>query len=103
MKAIGNWQHLDAAYHKGMTVMKLALSVGKITSGAANIKGQMPIEAYFDDNLFFEVNEDEEAPEEIQQEQTVVIKDDQGKTHQYRRYSVTNVSYQSTNTAISHM
>ena len=99
MKAIGNWQHLDSAYHKGMTVMKLALSVGKITSGAAKIQSHMPIDAYFDDNLFFEVNEDED----VAQDQTVIIRDDAGKTHQYRRQSVATLSYQSNSTAFSHV
>ena len=98
MKGIGSWQHLDKAYHKGMTVMKLALTVGNLTAGAVDIKGQLPIEAYFDDNLFFEVNEDQEDEPDAQQEQTVIIKDDKGKTHQYRRYSITQMSYQSNNT-----
>jgi len=90
MRFIGEWQHLDSAYHKGMTVMKLALSVGKITSGAVNIENSMPMEVYFDDNLFFEVG-DEGDPEALADnvvEQTVVVKDQAGKTQQYRRYSV---------------
>ena len=44
--------------------MKLALSVGKITSGAVNIENSMPMEVYFDDNLFFEVG-DEGDPEAL--------------------------------------
>ena len=66
----------------GMTVMKLALSVGKITSGAINIENSMPMEVYFDDNLFFEVG-DEGDPEALADnvvEQTVVVKDQAGKT-----------------------
>ena len=80
---------MDSAYHKGMTVMKLALSVGKITSAAGGVEANLPTECYFDDNLFFEVHDDDDAPdaENIQQEQTVVVKDHVGKTHQYRRYS----------------
>jgi len=94
MKAIGRWQHLDSAYHKGMTVMKLALQVGKITSGAANIETSMPMEVYFDDNLFFEVHDEEDAMNMDEGfEQTVVVKDQGGNTHQYRRYSITNSSY----------
>merc|ERR1719376_1741277 len=103
MKAVGNWQHLDSAYHKGMTVMKLALSVGKITSGAAQVETKMPVEAYFDDNLFFEVNEDEDNDEEPEvRQETVIVKDDAGKVHSYRRSSITTMSYmqqQSNNTA----
>jgi len=97
MKAVGNWQHLDTAYHKGMTVMKLASSVGKITSGAAQIETDIPIECYFDDNLFFEVNEEEEDNDK----QAIVVKDDAGKHEAYRRYSQTpglNTTHTSTTT-----
>merc|ERR1719167_130303 len=99
MKAIGRFQHLDSAYHKGMTVMKLALQVGKITSGAANIETSMPMEVYFDDNLFFEVADEEDAMDQGGIEQTVVVKDQGGNTHQYRRYSITNSSYISNNSS----
>lgn len=101
MKFIGRWQHLDSAYHKGMTVMKLALQVGKITSGAANIEASMPMEVYFDDNLFFEVH-DEEDPMDGQDnflEQTVVVKDQGGNVQKYRRYSQTSISYMSNSSA----
>lgn len=99
MRSVGRWQHLESAYHKGMTVMKLALSVGKITSGAADISAEMPIEAYFDDNLFFEVNEsddedDDEAPAPtiVTKEKTVVLKDKEGHYHTYRRRSSVSMS-----------
>ena len=97
MKLIGRWQHLDSAYHKGMTVMKLALQVGRITSGAAKIEASMPMEVYFDDNLFFEVHDEEDPMTDIKNvlEQTVVVKDQGGNVHQYRRYSTTSLSYMS--------
>ena len=102
MRSIGNWQHLESAYHKGMTVMKLALSVGKITGGATGIETKMPLECYFDDNLFFEVHDDNDPDEDdIQQDQTVVIKDNIGQMHSYRRYSITNAAYQPSNNASS--
>ena len=95
LKLVGEWQHLETAYKRGMTVMKLAKAVGKLTTNMVDIEASMPAEVYFDDNMFFEVNEDEEADEDnIQQEQTVVVKEEGGKTHQYRRYSTTTLSYQ---------
>ena len=57
MKLIGKWQGLEKV--KGASVLKLALSVGNITSGAAGMVYAMPPQLYFDDNLFFEVREDE--------------------------------------------
>ena len=57
MKLIGKWQGLERV--KGASVLKLALSVGNITSGAAGMVYAMPPQLYFDDNLFFEVREDE--------------------------------------------
>ena len=57
MKLIGKWQGLERV--KGASVLKLALSVGNITSGAAGMVYAMPPQLYFDDNLFFEVHEDE--------------------------------------------
>ena len=59
MKLIGKWQGLDEI--KGASVLKLALSVGNITSGAAGMIYAMPPTIYFDDNLFFEVRADEKA------------------------------------------
>jgi hypothetical protein len=59
MKLIGKWQGLDEV--KGASVLKLALSVGNITSGAAGMIYAMPPTIYFDDNLFFEVRADEKA------------------------------------------
>ena len=41
-----------------MTILKLALSVGSLTSGVIDTAAHMPIDAYFDDNIFFEVHED---------------------------------------------
>jgi hypothetical protein len=40
MKLIGKWQGLDEV--KGTSVLKLALSVGNITSGAAGMVYAMP-------------------------------------------------------------
>ena len=57
MKLIGKWQGLEEI--RGASVLKLALSVGNITSGAAGMVYAMPPKLYFDDNLFFEVHEDE--------------------------------------------
>jgi len=96
LKWIGEWQHLDTAYKRGMTVMKLAKAVGKLTNNIVDIEATMPAEVYFDDNLFFEVADDNDPVEEaVQQEQTVVVKDEGGKTTQYRRYSTYNaMSYE---------
>jgi len=94
LKWVGEWQHLDSAYKRGMTVMKLAKAVGKLTTNMVDIEAMMPAEVYFDDNMFFEVNEDEDMEDDnIQQEQTVVVKEEGGQTHQYRRYSTTTLSY----------
>jgi len=48
------------------------------------ISTDIPIECYFDDNLFFKVNEKEEDDK-----QAIVVKDDVGKHQAYRRYSQT--------------
>jgi hypothetical protein len=63
MKLIGKWQVLDEV--KGASVLRLALSVGNITSGAAGMVYAMPPQLYFDDNLFFEVREDEKRKKYI--------------------------------------
>merc|ERR1719433_1692503 len=76
--------------------MKLAKAVGKLTNNIVDIEATMPAEVYFDDNMFFEVADDSDPVEEaVQQEQTVVVKDEGGKTTQYRRYSTYNaMSYE---------
>ena len=89
---VERWQHLDDAYHRGMTILKLALSVGSLTAGAVDVSAQMPVDAYFDDNIFFEVHEDNEA--EMLPEQNVVIKDKTGGERKYRRQSVTTINSQ---------
>jgi ammonium transporter Rh len=58
MKLIGRFQRLDETYRHGATVVKLALAVGNISGGGIGLNHMMPQEAFFDDNLFFEVNED---------------------------------------------
>ena len=69
LKWIGEWQHLDTAYKRGMTVMKLAKAVGKLTNNIVDIEATMPAEVYFDDNMFFEVADDSDPVEEaVQQE-----------------------------------
>jgi hypothetical protein len=57
MKLIGRFQRLDETYRHGATVVKLALAVGNISGGGIGLNHMMPQEAFFDDNLFFEVNE----------------------------------------------
>lgn len=75
-----------------MTILRLALSVGSLTSGVVETAAHMPVEAYFDDNIFFEVHEDNEA--EMLPEQNVVIKDQTGGERKYRRQSVTTINSQ---------
>ena len=61
MRFVGKWQNLDNVNYKGATVMKLVLSVGKIAGGTIDPNLMVnPSEQYFDDSLFFEVNEDDE-------------------------------------------
>jgi ammonium transporter Rh len=50
---IERWQHIDDAYHRGMTILRLALSVGSLTSGVVDATAHMPVDAYFDDNVLF--------------------------------------------------
>jgi len=59
LRFVGKWQNLDNAHYKGMTVMKLVLSAGKIAGGTIDPEMMInPAEQYFDDSMFFEVNED---------------------------------------------
>jgi ammonium transporter Rh len=61
LRWIGKWQNLDSAYYKGMTVLKLIQSVGKIAGGTIDQSMMVnPSDNYFDDSLFFEVHEDGE-------------------------------------------
>ena len=94
---IERWQHIDDAYHRGMTILRLALSVGSLTSGVVDATAHMPVDAYFDDNIFFEVHEDNEA--EMMPEQNVVIKDKSGRERKYRRQSISTIN----STDISHL
>ena len=70
MKLIGKWQGLEEI--RGASVLKLALSVGNITSGAAGMVYAMPPKLYFDDNLFFEVHEDEKKKKFIPRDESQV-------------------------------
>merc|ERR1712061_161948 len=66
LRYVGEWQSLDTAYYKGMTVMKLVLSVGKIAGGTIDPEMMVnPSDNYFDDSLFFEVHEDGEDDESV--------------------------------------
>ena len=57
LRYVGEWQSLDTAYYKGMTVMKLVMSVGKIAGGTIDPEMMVnPGDRYFDDSLFFEVH-----------------------------------------------
>jgi len=94
---IERWQHIDDAYHRGMTILRLALSVGSLTSGVVDATAHMPVDAYFDDNIFFEVHEDNEA--EMMPEQNVVIKDKTGQERKFRRQSISTIN----STDISHL
>ena len=61
LRWVGKWQNLDSAYYKGMTVLKLIQSVGKIAGGTIDQSMMVnPSDNYFDDSLFFEVHEDGE-------------------------------------------
>ena len=64
LRFVGEWQSLDTAYYKGMTVMKLVLSVGKIAGGTIDPEMMVnPSDNYFDDSLFFEVHGENEEEE----------------------------------------
>jgi len=87
---VEKWQHLDDAYHKGMTILKLALSVGSLTAGAIEVGAvEMPVDCYFDDNIFFHVHEDNDAESTL--EQNVIIKDKSGQERKYRRQSISTI------------
>jgi hypothetical protein len=68
LRFVGQWQNLDSSYYKGMTVMKLVLSVGKIAGGTIDPDMMVnPSEQYFDDSLFFEVHgEDDEEEHSVE-------------------------------------
>ena len=90
MKLIGKWQGLEEI--RGASVLKLALSVGNITSGAAGMVYAMPPKLYFDDNLFFEVHEDEKKKKFIPRgESQVGLHAYQGKLDE-GEYPMTNRS-----------
>ena len=97
LRLIERWQHLDEAYHRGMTILRLALSVGSLTSGVVDTAAHMPVDAYFDDNIFFEVHEDNEA--DMMPEQNVIIKDKTGQERKFRRQSISTIN----STDISHL
>lgn len=84
LKCIGSWQRLDETYRHNATVVQLALSVGNISGGGIGLKHLMPKEAFFDDNLFFEVHDDVKR-------ESIVIVDHSGKKSRYdaRRNSLT--------------
>jgi hypothetical protein len=82
-----------------MTILRLALSVGSLTSGVVDTAAHMPVDAYFDDNIFFEVHEDNEA--EMMPEQNVVLKDKTGIERKYRRQSITTINSSSISTNLS--
>jgi ammonium transporter Rh len=64
LRFVGEWQSLDTAYYKGMTVMKLVLSVGKIAGGTIDPEMMVnPSDNYFDDSLFFEVHGENDEEE----------------------------------------
>ena len=71
MKLIGKWQGVDKV--RVASVLKLALSVGNITSGAADMVYAMPPQLYFDDNQFFEVREDEKKKKYIARPESQVF------------------------------
>ena len=73
-----------------MTILKLALSVGSLTSGVVDSSAHMPVDAYFDDNIFFEVHEDNEA--EMMPEQNVIVKDKSGIERKFRRQSIATIN-----------
>ena len=78
-----------------MTIIKLALSVGSLATGMGDVTTTMPVEAFFDDNLFFEVHEDNESDGgggEKGDEQAVIVTDKSGVQHKYRRHSLSTVS-----------
>jgi len=64
LRYVGEWQSLDTAYYKGMTVMKLVMSVGKIYGGHVDAEMmKTAADRYFDDSLFFEVHGEEGSEE----------------------------------------
>ena len=86
LRIIGKWQHLDEQHHKGMTIIKLALSVGSLASGMGDVKITIPVDAFFDDNLFFEVHEDnDDGGGDKEEKQAVIVTDSAGVQHKFER------------------
>ena len=61
LKYIGKWQALDNEYRPGSTVIKLALNIGNVFTTQVGVIDALPKDAFFDDDLFFEVHPDEKA------------------------------------------
>eukprot|EP00094_Tigriopus_californicus_P000211 TCALIF_00205-PA protein Name:"Similar to rhbg-a Ammonium transporter Rh type B-A (Xenopus laevis)" AED:0.58 eAED:0.58 QI:0/0.22/0.1/0.6/0.44/0.4/10/0/697 len=61
LNLIGRWQAMDDMNRPGSTVVKLALNVGNAFTQQLGIREALPRDAYFDDNLFFEVHNDEKT------------------------------------------
>ena len=53
---IGRWQALDQLQRPGSTVIKLAVNIGNAFTHHLGIREALPQDAYFDDDLFFEVS-----------------------------------------------
>ena len=69
---VEKWKQFDDAYHPRMTILKVALCVGSLTTGAIDVISQMPVNAYLDENIFFLIHDRNES--EMMQK-NVVIKD----------------------------
>ena len=44
-----------------MTILKVALCVGSLTTGAIDVISQMPVNAYLDENIFFLMHQHNES------------------------------------------
>ena len=55
LNMIGRWQALDQLQRPGSTVIKLAVNIGNAFTHHLGIREALPQDAYFDDDLFFEV------------------------------------------------
>ena len=56
LNMIGRWQALDQLQRPGSTVIKLAVNIGNAFTHHLGIREALPQDAYFDDDLFFEVS-----------------------------------------------
>ena len=58
---VEKWKQFDDAYHPRLTILKVPLCVGSLTTGAVDVISQMAVNAYLDENIFFLIHEHNES------------------------------------------